>query len=346
MSAINKKPYFIAEIGVNHEGSIQKAMEMVRTAAGAGADAVKFQTYKAEKLASKNSPAYWDKSKEPTTSQFKLFQKYDGFERADYDLLKVLCVDLGVDFISTPFDLDCVDWLVPMMDKVKIASADITNDFLLTKVASYRKPMILSVGAATSKEIWHAVNLIRGKGCDDISLLHCMLLYPTSLCDAHLNRITELKDEFKDEGIEIGYSDHVPPSLANNDQLIIACALGATIIEKHYTFDKMLSGNDHYHSLDASDLSVFNTRLDWLVEMTQIINESDLCDKQKSAIANARRSLVYKSNLISGTVICEDDLIAKRPGTGVSVTAANDFIGKILSVSVLEDQLLSPEDFK
>lgn len=344
MTNLNRKPYFIAEIGVNHEGSINKAMEMVKTAHENGADAVKFQTYKAGLLASKNSPAYWDQTKEPTDSQYKLFKKYDGFHKDDYIKLKEFCDEIGIDFMSTPFDIDCVDWLMPLMDRVKIASADITNDFLLEKVAKFKKPMILSVGAASTKEIWHSVNLIKKSGCEDISLLHCMLLYPTSLEDAHLSRITELKEEFKNTNIKIGYSDHVPPSLANNDQLIIACTLGASIIEKHYTFDKSLPGNDHYHALDAHDLSIYKSRINNLIEMTKKIDESSLRKKQTSAINNARRSLVYKTDLKQGHIITKTDLIAKRPGTGVPVKDFVDFVGNKLLNDVLEDQLLSYDD--
>lgn len=339
-------PYFIAEIGVNHEGSLEKAIEMVRSASDAGAHAVKFQTYKAGTLASKNSPAYWDQSKEPTSSQYKLFQKYDGFGRDDYEILKSVCDECGVDFMSTPFDIQCLNWLMPLMSIVKIASADVTNDLLLEAVAGYGKPVILSVGASTNEEIWDAIGVLKKSGCHDISLLHCMLLYPTSLEDAHLSRIIELREEFSFEGIKIGYSDHVPPAAADNDQLIVACAMGASIIEKHYTFDKQLPGNDHYHAMDSEDLKYITDRILKFKLMTESIDQSGLIGKQIAAIKNARRSLVYSNDLEIGHILKKTDLIAKRPGTGISVKKYKSLIERELRVEVKADDLVSYDDFK
>ena len=253
-------PYIIAEVGVNHEGSFEKAVDMIRSASEGGANAVKFQTYKAASLASKNSPAYWDQRKEPTTSQYKLFEKYDSFNREEYERLKSECDDCGVDFMSTPFDVECLNWLMPIMNVVKIASADLTNDLLLEAVGAHRKPVIMSVGASTNEEIWDAIGVLKQSGISDIALLHCMLLYPTSLEDAHLSRILELRQEFENEGIKIGYSDHVPPTAADNDQILVACAMGAEIIEKHYTYDKGLPGNDHYHAMDSNDLKKIRSK--------------------------------------------------------------------------------------
>ena len=339
-------PYVIAEVGVNHEGSLEKALEMVRSASDAGANAVKFQTYKAATLASKNSPAYWDQSKEPTESQYKLFQKYDGFEKADYEILKNACNECGIDFMSTPFDLQCLDWLMPMMNVVKIASADLTNDFLLEAVGGYGKPVILSVGASTNQEIWDAIGILEQSGCNDISLLHCMLFYPTKLEDAHLSRILELREEFSSKNIRIGYSDHIPPESAENDQLIIALAMGASIIEKHYTFDKTLPGNDHYHAMDSDDLQKLTDRVLKFSMMTKEISQDDLIKKQISAKTNARRSLVYMKDLEPGHILDKSDLIAKRPGTGLAVKAYKSLAGSVLSSSVKADDLVSNNDFK
>jgi sialic acid synthase SpsE len=346
MFSSSEYPYVIAEVGVNHEGSLEKALEMVRSASDAGANAVKFQTYKAATLASKNSPAYWDQSKEPTESQYKLFQKYDGFEKADYEILKNACNECGVDFMSTPFDLQCLDWLMPMMNVVKIASADLTNDLLLEAVGGYGKPVIMSVGASTNQEIWDAIGILEQSGCNDISLLHCMLFYPTKLEDAHLSRILELREEFSSKNIRIGYSDHVPPESADNDQVIIACAMGASIIEKHYTFDKTLPGNDHYHAMDSDDLQKLTDRVLNFSMMTKEISQDDLIKKQISAKTNARRSLVYTRDLELGHILDTSDLIAKRPGTGLAVRAYKSLIGSILSSSVKADDLVSHNDFK
>lgn len=345
MFANSTKQYLIAEIGVNHEGSLAKAIEMIRSAKDAGANAVKFQTYKASTLASKNSPAYWDQTKEPTDSQYKLFKKYNSLSKSDYIALKNECDRCEIDFMSTPFDTGCLEWLMPLMNVVKIASADITNSLLLESVAAYKKPVILSVGASTNEEIWQAIDILESSGCKDISLLHCMLLYPTKVEDAHLSRIIDLKEEFSSKNIRIGYSDHVPPAAANNDQLIIACAMGATILEKHYTFDKGLPGNDHYHAMDFDDLKILICRIKDFQKMSKSINQIDLIEKQISAKLNARRSLVYIKDLQPGHKLSKEDLIAKRPGTGVKVSEYRRLIGKILITPVKADDLVTCDDF-
>ena len=168
-------PYIIAEIGVNHEGDIALAKRLIREAKDGGAHAAKFQSYKANKIASKNSPAYWDQSKEPTDSQFKLFQKYDGFGEAEYKELAEYCRTLGIDFMSTPFDLDAVDFLAPLMPAFKIASADITNVPLIRKCAGTGKPLIISTGAATLSEIELALTTAKQAGARNVALLHCVL---------------------------------------------------------------------------------------------------------------------------------------------------------------------------
>ena len=237
--------YFIAEIGVNHEGSMDAAKEMISQISAAGAHAAKFQTYKASSLAAKNSPAYWDLNKEKTKTQYELFKKYDAFEKDQYIELSEYCAEKKVDFISTPFDLDCLDWLIPIMPVIKIASADLTNYLLLEKVADSGKDLIISVGASTDNEIEQMLNFVSKFNTPKICLLHCMLLYPTPAQNAHLGRISDLKAKFEDSKIKIGYSDHVAPTEANNDQIIAAFSLGASTIEKHFTNDKSKIGNDH-----------------------------------------------------------------------------------------------------
>ena len=187
------EPYLIAEIGVNHEGDFDLACKLIDLAREGGADAAKFQTYKAAKLASADSPAYWDTTKEPTESQFKLFQKYDQFEAEDYVALAAYCRRSGIDFVSTPFDSEAVDLLDPLVPFFKIASADITNVPLLRQVGGKKKPVVLSTGAATLAEIDGAVAERDGAGCLDIALLHCVLNYPCPNQNAHLNMIEDLQ---------------------------------------------------------------------------------------------------------------------------------------------------------
>jgi len=338
--------YFIAEIGVNHEGSMKVAKEMISQIADAGAHAAKFQTYKASTLAAKNSPAYWDLKKESTKTQYELFKKFDSFGKEQYFELSEYCAEKKVDFISTPFDLDCLDWLIPIMPVIKIASADLTNYLLLEKVADSGKDLIISVGASTDYEIEQMLNFISKFNVPNICLLHCMLLYPTPVQNAHISRVSDLKAKFEDAKIKIGYSDHVAPIEANNDQLIAAFSLGATTIEKHFTNNKNKIGNDHYHALDFADLSDVIKRLNKTNKLLgHGVREETLVSLQSSAIKNARRSLFYKENLKAGSVLTKEDLIAKRPGFGIGAHLYENFIGKTLLTNVSQEELLDQSHF-
>ncbi len=193
-------PYVIAEIGVNHEGSLETAKQLIESAKRGGADAAKFQTYKAGLIASKFSPSYWDTSKEPTTSQYELFTKYDAFGEAEHK----------IEFVSTPFDLGAVDMLNPLVRYFKIASADITNPPLLKKVAATGKPVILSSGASNIDEIDAALTILRSAGAKEICLMHCILNYPTRNENAHLGMLIDLRNRYPE--LLLGYSDHTLPN--------------------------------------------------------------------------------------------------------------------------------------
>lgn len=338
--------YFIAEIGVNHGGSMECAKTMIQQIADAGAQAAKFQTYKASKLAAKNSPAYWDLEKESTTSQFDLFKKFDSFGRDEYVELAGFCQEKNIDFISTPFDVECLDWLIPLMPVVKVASADLTNYILLEKIAEHNKELIISVGASSDFEIESMLKFLSEFDVPKICLLHCMLLYPTPKKHAYLSRIKHLKNQFEGPNISIGYSDHVAPNEANNDQLIAAFALGASTIEKHFTDDKKQIGNDHYHALDFEDLkNVISRLINTENLMGDRVTEEQLLSLQDAAIQNARRSLFYSSGLKAGSVLSMADLVPKRPGFGVGPENYRDFVGKTLYQDVVEEEMLDPKHF-
>ena len=337
----NYNPYVIAEIGVNHEGSISKAKEMIESAASAGAHAAKFQSYKAHKIASKNSPAYWDTNKEKTKSQFKLFKKYDSFNDADYIDLADHCKMHNIDFMSTPFDLEAVDFLKDLMPAIKIASADITNIPLIKKCSLQGKPIIFSTGASTLAEIENAINISRECGATEIAIMHCILNYPTPLSHANLILIKNLKRIFPD--VEVGYSDHVATD-EGLSALEMATLFGASILEKHYTFDKTLPGNDHYHAMDESDLKIFIEKLKVYKKM--LVSEASHLELQKPAILNARRSIVLNRSVTKGEVITKDMLIMKRPGSGISPIHYEDIIGRYIINDLEEDSLLSWEDIK
>ncbi len=337
----SSRPYVIAEIGVNHEGSVELAKRLIDLAREGGADAAKFQTYKAETLASKHSPAYWDLSKESTTSQFKLFQKYDTFGPDDYRELARYCDEVGIDFVSTPFDRDAVELLDPLMPYFKIASADLTNTPLLRQVAGKGKPVILSTGASTSEEVAVAVKTLRDAGCTELSLLHCVLNYPTADENAHLGMITALEREYPD--LLIGYSDHTVPD-EGMTALCTAYLLGAKVIEKHFTHDKTLPGNDHYHAMDVDDLRRFLTaveRLDTMVGSTSVVTS---IDTEEISRANARRSIVLDADVAAGSILTEAMLTYKRPGTGVSPVHWDEVIGKRASRDLERDHVLQWED--
>lgn len=332
----NLTPYIIAEIGVNHEGSIELAKRLIDEAAEGGAHAAKFQSYKAGKIASKNSPAYWDTSKEPTQSQYKLFQKYDVFGEEEYKELAQYCEEKGIDFLSTPFDLDAVDFLDPLMPVFKIASADITNVPLIRKCASKGKPLILSTGASTLPEIEFAVQTARDAGASDIALLHCVLNYPTPEENAQLGMINVLKRTFPD--CIIGYSDHVVPD-ETISALEASTLLGASILEKHFTHDKSLPGNDHYHAMDKQDLVLFCKKV---VTYRMLISvEGKNLEIEQAARLHARRSIVAACDIKAGEILTEENLITKRPGHGISPVLWDDVIGMRAIADIAEDELIA-----
>lgn len=334
-------PYVIAEIGVNHEGSLATAKLLIESAKRGGADAAKFQTYKAGLIASKFSPSYWDTSKEPTTSQYELFTKYDSFGEAEYKELAQHCKKHKIEFVSTPFDLGAVDMLNPLVRYFKIASADITNPPLLKKVAETRKPVILSTGASNIGEIDAALAILRSAGASEICLMHCILNYPTRNENAHLGMLIDLRNRYPE--LLLGYSDHTLP----NEQmmsLVSAHLLGAVVLEKHFTLDKSLPGNDHYHAMDEKDLARFQVNVKKVHELlgpTQL--KAPIATEEISRL-NARRSIVLTRNLKSGHKITQEDLVAKRPGTGISPMSWDDVIGKSVIRDLPEDHILTWDD--
>jgi sialic acid synthase SpsE len=331
------KPYIIAEIGVNHEGSMELAKRLIDEAAEAGAHAAKFQSYKAEKIASKNSPAYWDQSKEPTDSQFKLFQKYDGFGDKEYIALAEHCKLKGIDFMSTPFDLDAVDFLAPLMPAFKIASADITNVPLIRKCAAQGKPMIISTGASTLPEIEFALQTARAAGAQQVALLHCVLNYPTPEENAALSELDILARTFPD--CVIGYSDHVAPD-ETISALEVAVLKGSCILEKHFTHDKSLPGNDHYHAMNKADLKSFIVKLETYGRLLGDSEKAKELDKEAAARLHARRSVVASVDIKAGDLLTEENLIAKRPGHGISPIHWDQLIGMTARLDIEEDVLI------
>ncbi|MDR0826446.1 MAG: N-acetylneuraminate synthase family protein [Desulfovibrio sp.] len=327
-------PFIIAEAGVNHEGSLDIARRLIDEAREGGADAVKFQAYKAETLASKDSPAYWDTEKEPTKSQYELFRRHDKFWKNEFEALKRHCETAGIEFMSTPFDRESATFLNDLMDVFKISSSDITDKPFIRFISAFGKPVILSCGASEAYEIVEAVSWIREAG-NDLALMHCVLNYPTADENAALGKICSLSQLFPD--LPIGYSDHTLPG--DMGVLLTAVLLGARILEKHFTHDKSLPGNDHYHAMDKTDLRNFRQRLE---RTSARIGGSDLrsLPSEAPARANARRSLVAAADIRAGAVISAADLTFKRPAHGLSPRLYDEIIGLKARVDIPEDSVL------
>nr|WP_325295673.1 N-acetylneuraminate synthase family protein [uncultured Oscillibacter sp.] len=339
------KPYFIAEMGVNFYDTarvlgispLEAAKLYIDEAAQAGVDCAKFQSYKANTIVSKNSPAYWDTSEEPTKTQYELFLKYDHFDQIEYQELCDYTHGKGLDFTSTPFDYASADYLEPMVDFYKISSSDLTNLPFIKHIGKKGKPVFLSTGAAYLSEIDEAVRVLREAGCRDLVLLHCVLSYPTKPEDANLRMIETLKRVFPD--MRVGFSDHVVPDEAMTT-LSTAYLLGAEVLEKHFTLDKKLPGNDHYHAGDPRD---FQKAITNFRKINTLLGngEKTVLDCERVSRREARRSLVLTRDMQAGEVIREIDVMAKRPGTGISPKYMDVVIGKQIKIDLGEDSVLT-----
>lgn len=338
-------PYLIAELGVNFydtaraEGisPMEAAKRYVDGVAEAGCDCAKFQSYKADTIVSKNSPAYWDTTKEPTKTQYELFQKHDSFGEAEFAELCEYTHSKGLDFTSTPFDYASADYLAKYVDFYKISSSDASNLPFIEHIGAKGKPVVISVGASYLSEADEAIRALKRSGCDDITVLHCVLSYPTDPSDANLRVIETLARTFPD--VKVGYSDHVAPD-PSMQTLSTAYLLGAQVIEKHFTLDKTLPGNDHYHSGDVADFkrSVANFRF---IDHVLGSGEKTVLPCEVVPRREARRSLVLTRDMRAGEAIAKEDLMPKRPGTGIAPTYADVVIGRAVREDLPEDTILT-----
>lgn len=342
-----KKPYVIAEMGVNFYDTakelnitpLQAAMLYIDKAAEAGVDCAKFQSYKAKTIVSKNSPAYWDTSKEPTKTQYELFKKFDGFGEKEYQKLCDYTHLKGLDFTSTPFDYDSADYLYDMVDFYKISSSDLSNIPFIKYIGKKGKPVFISVGASYLSEVDEAIRALKESGCKDIVILHCVLSYPTNPEDANLRIIETLKKDFPD--VRVGFSDHVAPD-ENMMTLATAYLLGAEVIEKHFTLDKTLPGNDHYHAGEPEDFRKAIQNFKWINSILGSPSKTVL-NCEEIPRREARRSLVLTRDMKCGETITESDIIAKRPGTGIPPQFSNIVIGRKVLQDLQEDTILTWE---
>ena len=328
--------FIIAEAGVNHNGSIKLAKELIDVAVESGADAVKFQTFKAENIVSKNAQKaeYQKKTTDISESQFDMIKKLELDVNTHKELI-AYCQEKNIMFLSTPFDHDSIDLLNELDLKIfKIPSGDITNFPYLKRVGALGKQVILSTGMSTLKEVGDALTILVGTGTQkaNITVLHANTMYPTPMEDVNLNAMLAIQEEF---GVAIGYSDHT----LGIEVDIAAVAMGASIIEKHLTLDKTMEGPDHKASLEPEELK------DMVVAIRNIENALGSYEKKPSPseIVNmdvARKSIVASCIIKKGELLSDKNLIAKRPGTGLSPMKWDAVIGTKATKNYQEDELI------
>lgn len=339
---INPKPlgdernnvFIIAEAACNHMSSLELALAMIDCAALAGADAIKFQTYKGERIVTKYAPAFWGNE---TMKQTEYYKRLDKFNKEDYAYLFEYARDQKILPFSTPFGIEDATMLNELgMEIFKIPSFEIVNLDLIKHIAAFNKPIILSTGAATFEEIDRAIATVISEGNYNLALMACTLSYPTEDEDANLLRIRTLRDRYPN--FLIGMSDHTRPD-ENMTIPAIAVALGARIIEKHYTMSRTMTGSGHFFSLEPNDLSkmVKNIRL-----CESVLGDGKLgtADCEQRAKDGGRKSIVASRAINKGEVITRSMLAFKRPGTGICPSKINDIIGKRAKIDINEDDII------
>lgn len=325
----------IAEAGINHNGSLERAKEMALAAKKAGADIVKYQTAVPEQVVSRfaEKADYQKQQTGSEESQLEMIKKiHFGFE--EHRQLKEYCDEIGIRYLSTPFDLDSIDFLATLdMPVWKIPSGEITNLPYLEKVAALKKPLILSTGMSMLSEIEDALAVLEENGCEDVTLLHCNTEYPTPMEDVNLLAMRELEEQF---ALPVGFSDHTLGIEAD----IAAAALGACVIEKHFTLDKTLEGPDHQASLEPDELEAM-VRAIRNIEKALGTGEKHVTPSEAKNRPIARKSIVAKRAIKKGEVFTAENLTTKRPGDGISPMRWYDVLGKEASRDFAEDEKIS-----
>lgn len=326
--------YIIAEAGVNHNGDIQVAKEMIAIARESGVDAIKFQTFQAEKLVTAQSrkAAYQQKTTGNSESQLEMLKKLQ-LTQAEFMELKNYCNEVGIEFISTPFDMDSIDFLDRIGMKIwKIPSGEITNLPYLIKIAKTKLPVIVSTGMATLDEVAETISVLRKYGSQEISLLHCTTEYPTPVEDVNLNAMLTMQNKFN---LPIGYSDHT----MGTEIAIAAVAVGAVMIEKHFTLDRMMKGPDHQASLEPVELKAM-VRAIRNVEKAMGDGIKKPAQSEIKNIQIARKSIVAARNIKHGELFTKDNLTVKRPGNGITPMKWFEVLGQKAMRDFEEDELI------
>jgi len=326
--------FIIAEAGVNHNGSVDLALKLIDSAKASGADAVKFQTFRADKLATRSAhkAAYQERTTASEESQFEMLERLE-LDTETHKRLIEHCCQVGIQFLSSPFDAESADLLAKMdIPLFKIPSGEITNLPFLDHVARKGRPIILSTGMSTLGEIEEALTVLRAAGNRQITLLHCVTEYPAPYAEVNLRAMNTLKAAF---GLPVGYSDHTP----GIEIPIAAAALGAAVIEKHFTVDRSLAGPDHAASLEPNELEQMVTAIRHVeAALGDGIKAPARCELANISVA--RKSVVAARSLIAGQRLTSDDLDIKRPGNGIAPRLKPMLIGRTLSSGVEKDEVL------
>lgn len=324
----------IAEAGVNHNGSLELAMKMVDEAKRAGADIVKFQTAIPEAVMSRYAPKaeYQKYTTDETESQLEMCKKIH-LKFDEYYPLYNHCKDVGIKFLSAPFDLESIDFLEELgCDMWKIPSGEVTNYPYLVKMARTHKPIIMSTGMCCMEEISSALDVLRTNGAKDIILLHCNTQYPTPYSDVNLKAMKTMEEAFM---LPVGYSDHT----IGIEIPIAAVAMGAKIIEKHFTLDKTMEGPDHIASLEPDDLKQMVSSIR-NIEKAVGDGIKKVTDSEKDNAKIARKSIVARRSISVGEIFSEENITTKRPGTGISPMRWEAVIGQKAFRNFEEDELI------
>ena len=321
----------IAEAGVNHNGSLELAIKLVLEAKNAGADYVKFQSFKTEKLVSKFAAKaeYQKKTTGASESQFDMIKKLELSESDHLELIRY-CKELGIGFNSSPFDKDGIGYLDSLnVDFFKVPSGEITNLPYLRELAKFNRPVILSTGMCTVDEVRAALGVLKNK---KVTILHCNTEYPTPMKDVNLKAMLTLRDLFQ---IDVGYSDHT----LGIEVPIAAVAMGATVIEKHFTLDKKMEGPDHPASLDPHELKQMVDAIR-NIERALGTGTKEPSESEKKNMAVARKSIVASAPIKAGETFTESNITAKRPGTGISPMKWDEVIGKKAKRDFQSDEII------
>lgn len=324
----------IAEAGVNHNGDLKLAKQMVKTAKECGADIVKFQTAKLESLVSKSAPMaeYQKENTGRTESQMNMLKRillpYDNFV-----ILARYCEEVGIQFLSTPFDIDSVDFLASLGCKLwKIPSGEITNLPYLERIGRQRQPIILSTGMSTLAEIEEALNVLHGSGAGKITLLHCTTEYPAPYETVNLRAMLTLKEKFQ---TDVGYSDHT----MGTEISVAAVAMGAAIIEKHFTLSRSMEGPDQKASLEPQEFKAMVSAIR-NIELAMGDGDKKPMQSELANLAVARKSIIARKAIMKGEILTEGNITTKRPGNGVSPMKWYEVLGTRAVRDFKEDELI------